>query len=203
MTNIDQHTECSILEQRKQGVYCIINLVNNKFYIGSATQKSGFRRRWQKHLLDLINNKHTNTHLQRAFNIDGKNNFKFYILETHDDYNTIINREQYWINNSNCLNPNIGYNKYPIAISINKDYIASKETRKKLSNKLKGIPRPEWMKIKYGKPISQHTLDGVLITTYPSTMEAYRITKIHRVGIKYCLQGKYKTAGGYVWKYIN
>ena len=42
---------------------------------------------------------------------------------------------------------------------------------------------------------------GELLATFPSTQEAERITGINQSNISKCCLGKYKSAGGYVWKY--
>nr|DAU06974.1 MAG TPA: intron associated endonuclease [Caudoviricetes sp.] len=47
------------------GVYAIVNLLNNKKYIGSS---SSIRRRYRQHFNELSNDKHANPILQKAFN---------------------------------------------------------------------------------------------------------------------------------------
>ena len=42
---------------------------------------------------------------------------------------------------------------------------------------------------------------GELLSTFPSTCEAERVTGIAYQSISSCCNGKYKSAGGYVWKY--
>ena len=42
---------------------------------------------------------------------------------------------------------------------------------------------------------------GELLTTFPSTHEAVRVTGINQGNISSCCLGKYKSAGGYIWKY--
>ena len=41
-----------------------------------------------------------------------------------------------------------------------------------------------------------------LLATYPSTMEAWRVTGISYKNISTCCLGKRKSAGGYIWRYI-
>lgn len=42
---------------------------------------------------------------------------------------------------------------------------------------------------------------GELLETFPSTHEAERVTGIDQGNICSCCKGKYKSAGGYIWKY--
>ena len=44
---------------------------------------------------------------------------------------------------------------------------------------------------------------GELLATFPSTHEAERVTRIARQSISSCCLGKYKSAGGYIWRYIQ
>ena len=53
------------------------------------------------------------------------------------------------------------------------------------------------------KIVSQFTLKGELIKIYPSTHEAERQTGINNNSISLCCRGKRKTAGGYVWRYLD
>ena len=61
------------------GIYKITNLVNGKCYIGSAVD---FKARFRLHKHELIHNKHHSVHLQRAYNIHGKDAFKYQVLFT-------------------------------------------------------------------------------------------------------------------------
>ncbi len=78
----------------KSGIYQIVNLTNNKKYIGSAVN---LRKRWKSHRSALRKNKHVNNHLQSTFNKFGFKNFVFEVLEFIDYSNNLIVREQYWI----------------------------------------------------------------------------------------------------------
>ena len=42
---------------------------------------------------------------------------------------------------------------------------------------------------------------GELLATFPSLAEAERVTGIYHSNISACCNGKYKSAGGYIWKY--
>lgn len=51
------------------------------------------------------------------------------------------------------------------------------------------------------KPVEQYLLNE-LIKKYPSAAEASRITNIDSTSIRMCCNGKRKSAGGYIWKYV-
>jgi len=78
----------------KSGVYRIINLLNEKFYIGSTID---LMKRKVNHFNILKINKHKNKHLQNSWNKYGEENFKFEIIELVEDVNNLIDREQYYI----------------------------------------------------------------------------------------------------------
>ena len=52
------------------------------------------------------------------------------------------------------------------------------------------------------KQVGQYTLDGELVKTWVSTMEAERQTGFSRSNISQVARGKHKQAYGYIWKYI-
>lgn len=51
------------------------------------------------------------------------------------------------------------------------------------------------------KITQQYDLSGNLVAEYPSAAEAGRKLDINDEGIRACCQGRYKTSGGYQWKY--
>jgi group I intron endonuclease len=59
------------------GVYKIYNIITGGFYIGSTIN---FHKRFYDHRKDLRRQKHTNRHLQNAYNKYGEENFVFEIL---------------------------------------------------------------------------------------------------------------------------
>lgn len=56
---------------------------------------------------------------------------------------------------------------------------------------------------KLKKPIIQSTLDGQEIACWFSTRDASTELKINRTSITSCLTGRYKSAGGYIWRYAS
>jgi len=93
------------LEQ--SGIYMILNLSNNKTYVGSSVRLH--KRKWE-HFNDLKKNKHHNPHLQASFNKHGLGMFKFIILERGIPRDQLIERETHWIKLKDCMNPKVGYN---------------------------------------------------------------------------------------------
>jgi hypothetical protein len=51
------------------------------------------------------------------------------------------------------------------------------------------------------KSVSQFTLNGEFIQQYETTGDAHQKTGILQSNISSCCNGKYKTSGGYIWKY--
>jgi len=76
----------------KSGIYKILNIKNNKVYIGSTTN---FNKRKNEHLKRLRKNKHENKYLQRAFNKYKEDNIKFELIEEINDIGLLIERELY------------------------------------------------------------------------------------------------------------
>jgi group I intron endonuclease len=76
------------------GIYKIINVVNNKFYVGSAVN---FSRRKTKHFSELRTNKHNNSRLQNAWNKYGEASFVFVIAEEVEDKDLLLEVENRWL----------------------------------------------------------------------------------------------------------
>jgi len=120
------------------GIYKIINLKNNKFYIGSSNNLS---KRISNHKRSLNKNKHHNVHLQNAFNKYGKDMFVFEIIE-QCSIDVLIVREQWFIDN---LKPY--YNIRKIAEN-NTGVVRSEEVRLKHSKMMTGRKHSEESKLK-------------------------------------------------------
>lgn len=73
-------------------------------------------------------------------------------------------------------------------------------TRKHISKTMTGknLNNPS-----YSKTVCQYSIEGILIATYPSTIEAHRQTGIHQGHISECCNGKANQTGGYIWRYSN
>jgi group I intron endonuclease len=136
------------------GIYKITNKQNKKFYIGSSIN---VEIRWSAHKSYLRRNVHPNQHLQNAWNKYGEDNFDFSILIEVDN-DALLDKEQEIIDETNCCDKKVGYNKAQIVgspmkgrkhteqtklkISLaNKGRQVTDETRRKLSIANKGKPK--------------------------------------------------------------
>jgi len=76
-------------------IYKITNKTTNDFYIGSAIN---FKNRKWNHISSLRKNKHKNKFVQNSWNKYGEDAFIFEIIEVVDKKESLIIREQYWMN---------------------------------------------------------------------------------------------------------
>lgn len=115
------------------GIYEIVNIINEKRYIGLA---SNLNSRKQGHIYDLRRGKHGNPYLQNAWNKYGESSFIFRCLEECSKEN-LYKREDYWVKVLMTTNDYYGYN----IRETNPDgyVIVSQETRNKISNTHKKI----------------------------------------------------------------
>ena len=125
------------------GIYKITNKQNNKFYIGSS---NNIEQRWSTHKSDLRRNKHPNQHLQNSWNKRGEDNFVLSIeLVTGED--ALLDKEQEFIDETNCCDRDVGYNKALIAGSPMKGRRHSPEVIEKIRQASTGRPKsPETRK---------------------------------------------------------
>lgn len=79
------------------GIYAIVNLNDGwgTAYIGQTT--TSFRERVKNHRSMLKRGVHGNSHLQRAWDKYGTDAFCFHVLEYVNGLETIVEREQYWL----------------------------------------------------------------------------------------------------------
>jgi group I intron endonuclease len=113
----------------KSGIY-FIKKIGGKIYIGSS---KNINHRLQQHFSKLKINNHSNKILQNTYNKYGKDIFKIGVLE-FCEIGVLIEREQFYINS---YDKDELFNLRLIAES-NKGFKHSEETKKKLSENLKG-----------------------------------------------------------------
>lgn len=75
------------------GIYCIRNILDNKRYVGQSVR---VQIRKYEHFEALAKGVHHNPHLQAAYNLYGKQNFVFEVLE-ECDASILSQREVYWV----------------------------------------------------------------------------------------------------------
>ena len=77
-----------------RGIYKVINVINNKFYVGSAVN---FAERKRKHWWMLRKGTHANKHLQAAWLKYGEQAFVFVIVESLPDDADLLAAENVWL----------------------------------------------------------------------------------------------------------
>ncbi len=117
------------------GIYTITNLVNNKIYVGFATN---IRARLQYHKDRLKSNIHDNTYLQNSFNKYGIENFAFEELELCS-IEFLASQENYWGNLLNATNRQFGFNIQPFHPDGRQSQ--SRESIEKRKISMKGVKR--------------------------------------------------------------
>ena len=186
-------------DMKYPGIYLIINLVNNKFYVGSA------KNIWSRklgHLRDLKNNKHKNSYLQNSYNKYGLQYFIIVLLEKVESENDLIIREQYWIDTLDATNKDIAYNICPTAEStLGRHH--SEETKIKMSKSMKGIKRTVEGKrnisLSQSKPIIQCTIDGRYIKEWESAVYVSKVLNLSQTNISRACIHKNNYAHNFLW----
>lgn len=152
--------------KRTSGIYQIINLTNQKSYVGSSQQ---IYNRIYEHKRNLIVGKHTNTHLQNAWNKVGEENFAYKILETFENPSTefLEEREDYWIESIGTMNESVGYNKQ----NATRGTFSEKWKDKQSHHRNKGKQADYYDKRKYFKDVPEETKSQIIqnILKYTST----------------------------------
>ena len=113
-------------------IYGILNKISGKYYIGSTV---GFSKRKSRHLKLLRENKHHSYLLQKEWE---EGLFEFIILEKVLEKELLIEREQWWIDNTNSF-----YNICKIANS-SLGIKRTEETKEKVRQANLGLKHPEW-----------------------------------------------------------
>jgi len=118
-----------------KAIYCITNKITGKRYIGSALDFYGRKR---THLSKLRRGVHHSPYLQRSWDKYKEENFDFIVLELVEKREDLIQREQWWIDNTPSE-----YNACKIAGS-SLGIKRRPETKEKLKLANLGKKHPEW-----------------------------------------------------------
>jgi group I intron endonuclease len=180
------------IKYKSRGVYVIFNTGCGKCYIGSSVN---LRDRLMSHSRELSKGKHENIYLQRAYNKYGKDAFMVRILEyVGGDKDTLLNREQFWIDTI------LSYNGY-IMPEETKKKISETNTGKKRSLKSRQkMSESKLGKDNYGVAKKCKNIDtGKVFSRVKDAAKHYNISYGN---LCQACKGKRKKAGGYRWRYI-
>jgi predicted GIY-YIG superfamily endonuclease len=166
------------------GLYQIINIVNNKMYIGSAVN---LRRRIHKHYYELNKGVHVNEHLLRAFVKYGIENFEINFFTMAISHKELLEREKQAIIKYNVLQQ--GYN----LMLDNSSYLTKLNKSSKHINDNIAISA----KAVYG--FDRFT--GDLIYNCKSISDAARLVNTSSSNISRCCKHKLRFIKNTVWIY--
>lgn len=146
-------------------IYEIVNILNNKKYIGKT---KNFLIRKNRHLYELSNNRHHCLHLQRAWNKYGEENFIFNVLYSDLNEEEAKQKEEEMINQNyeNLYNvskksgggdlisyhPNVNDIKSKISLGVKRRYEENPHIKQIYSEKFSGSGNPM-----YGKHHTQES----------------------------------------------
>lgn len=193
-----------IIYMREYTVYVHKNLKNEKYYVGST--KMNPKRRWQNGLGYQKQPKMWSD----IQNSDWNSDWVHGILGKFKNKKDALNYEAFLIAMLDSVEN--GYNTSSFDSS---NYKRTEKSRKKMSEAKTGENNPNFgkhlseeskRKIRENnpsKPVLQFSKTGDFIAEYPSVREAERRTGCHSQSICKCCKGKYKSCGGYIWKYKN
>lgn len=174
------------------GVYKIT--IQNHVYIGSAA--ISFRKQWRQHQLDFIRDIHHSRFAQNAFNKYGIATFEIMELCPRE---LCIEREQWWID---TLKPDLNIQKIAdSALGVKRTEETKRKCREAHLGKRLSEEAIAKRTAKQVKTIYQYDLDGNLIKEWDSVKQAGEALGINRPSISNCLKGRYKSAGGFIWRY--
>ncbi len=122
--------------EMETGVYEIVNLVNDKRYVGSASRN--LEERWMDHRKTLRGGRHGNRHLQHAWDKYGEQAFQFVVIERVPP-EECVEREQHWMDYHEARNGI--YNICPVAGS-NLGLKLTDESKERISRAKKGSRYP-------------------------------------------------------------
>lgn len=191
---------------KKWTIYCHINKINNKRYIGQTDQQN-LNKRWQNGNGYKPKQRNNNTKFWNAIQKYGWNNFQHIILEDNiPSLEQANKRQQYWItyyhtfNNDKC-----GYNMTPGG----DNHILNDEAKEKLRQKLICTYKNHPEKIIYQRE-KQAQISGKPVycfeknKTYISISQAARDNNVDISAITRCLLRKNQiTTNGLHWKYAD
>jgi hypothetical protein len=209
--DIKFHKNCffyhKTIDLRSRLIYKHTNKINGMCYIGQCLQyqnmtyEQSMLFRWQGHCEAAIRLNSYNT-FHKAIREFGQENFEHEVIDQFIPNQEEENEaEMYWIELYNCVVPN-GYNMNKGG-SGNTGLTQTQETRNKIGDGNRGKKRTHQMNEKRYVLVNQYDLLGNFIKTWDSIQEASESTNIFESTIIYCCQKKYKSGGGFIWRYAS
>lgn len=184
------------LKQFSCGIYCIRNIVNDKCYVGLT--HGNICSRIKGHIYAALCSQKDNFAIHAAIRKHGIENFYVAVIETVEAVD-LNKKEIEYISFFNTVKN--GYN-LTIGGEGTTGHTKTFEQCEKISKKRKGVPCPETVKCSLRKPVQQIDLaTNEIIKVFPSVTDALATTKITNIAM--CCKGKLKSAGGFVWKFLN
>ena len=186
-------------------VYCFINSINNKKYIGK-TVRSSYLHRLSDHKYE-IEHPTNNYYFYRALRKYRWDNFNIIILfqtqildNTENNKkildNLVLEKEKYYISRYQTNNPEFGYNLTDGGDGI-VGFKFSKEAKQKMSQSRKNKPRKNNGNL--SQPVLQFDLDFNFIKEWPSAAEIERQLGYKASQISRCCNNNLDTYKKYIW----
>lgn len=195
-------------------IYLRTNLINGKQYVGQTKDFKRRERDWRK-----LGSKYSNKELDNDRLNYGLENWKLDVLEEVDD-ELADETERKYIEKYQTIYPN-GYNHNSRGVK-NFTFNMTEETKCKISNTLKGVPKKftiegkeniaKSTKERLSKQVDQiDPKTGDVIASFPSAREAARKLGFSQCNISMCCNGGFfnktrnkwvnrKQYNGYIWK---
>jgi hypothetical protein len=187
------------MEQKLCGIYCLKNLSTQKVYIGQSTNLK--KRKYE--FFRIFSKRKSITYRSsfvEAVKSSNKNDWRHEIL-CYCPKGSLDEMERFFIEAYKSTNPEFGYNEAVGgrgALGVKR----SAETRKRMSEN--NVNRGKFgVEHNRSKSINQYDKQGNFIRRWDSISDAARKLSIHRSGISACLIKKTKSAGGFIWRYVD
>ena len=179
-------------------VYVHINKINGKKYVGKTINGNRPNQRW-----DNGNGYKNCTYFWRAIQKYGWDNFEHEIIASNLTSYEADNFEILLIEKLKTNNKEYGYN-LTLGGKGTAGYHISEESKVKRNQTMsKYFSDPDYIRrmrdVAPKRSVYQFSLDGTLVNSYISAMEAERCTGIRNSAISHCAFGKLSSTHGYIF----